>query len=574
VDAAGTNSVRRLELLASAIAGRTVEVALVEPGDPAWSDGVVVWIDGSVRPADQIRAVMVQASLLAAGSLASEVVDGLHRRNTLTRRYLTLEGHRALAAQDDLLPAFVRTLIDHSVAGRSDSPAASLTIAASHVELPELPPVFGTIRRRRLIVPKRNGVADEAARHIPRRERGQILRELDDGEDTERTDALDLFNPVGGHGTIGRLLQKMLGSSRSKGSGQPGAEMPTRSTKRGGRVAPGAAVSSARALSPDDVGLLRHRGATYPEWNVHDRRYRHDWCTVLEVDPESGTGDPLNPPDTHALRRPLARLGMDLERRHRQLQGDDLDVDATVEARVALAAGTAPHEAIYVDSVRRRRDLSVLILLDVSGSAGQPSATGVTVHEHQRLAAAGLTTALHDLGDRVALYGFRSQGRAAVQIIPVKRFGDRCDAAALRRLGGLLPGAYTRLGAAIRHGASVLEAEGGTARRLLVVLSDGIAYDHGYEGGYGEADARRALAEARRRGTACLCLSIGAGADAESLRRVFGSAAHAGIPRSEDLATAVGTLFRTSLRLAEVQRRISQRKVRTRERLRIERRTA
>jgi nitric oxide reductase NorD protein len=26
-----------------------------------------------------------------------------------------------------------------------------------------------------------------------------------------------------------------------------------------------------------------------------------------------------------------------------------------------------------------------------------------------------------------------------------------------------------------------LEARGGTSRRLLVVLSDGLAYDHGYE---------------------------------------------------------------------------------------------
>jgi hypothetical protein len=32
------------------------------------------------------------------------------------------------------------------------------------------------------------------------------------------------------------------------------------------------------------------------------------------------------------------------------------------------------------------------------------------VHEQQRAAAAALTVALHDLGDRVALYAFHSQG--------------------------------------------------------------------------------------------------------------------------------------------------------------------
>jgi nitric oxide reductase activation protein len=125
----------------------------------------------------------------------------------------------------------------------------------------------------------------------------------------------------------------------------------------------------------------------------------------------------------------------------------------------------------------------------------------------------------------------------------------------MQRLHGLEPGAYSRLGAAIRHGAAVLEQRGGASRRLLVVLSDGLAYDHGYERVYGAADGRRALAEARRRGTACLCLSIGASTDAEALRRVFGSAAHAAIPRPEQLRHVIGPLFRSALRSAEVRRR-------------------
>ena len=144
----------------------------------------------------------------------------------------------------------------------------------------------------------------------------------------------------------------------------------------------------------------------------------------------------------------------------------------------------------------------------------------------------------------------------------------------LQRLGGTSPGAYTRLGAAIRHGSAVVERDGGTTRRLLVVLSDGFAYDHGYEGAYGEADARRALAEARRRGTACLCLSMGAPTDTEALRRVFGTAAHARVPRVEDLPAMVGPLFRFALRSAEAQQRTFQRKLRTKERLEVERRTA
>ena len=104
----------------------------------------------------------------------------------------------------------------------------------------------------------------------------------------------------------------------------------------------------------------------------------------------------------------------------------------------------------------------------------------------------------------------------------------------------------------------MLERHGGTSRRLLVVLSDGLAYDHGYERLYGAADARRALAEARRRGTGCLCLTIGASTDVDELRRVFGSAAHATTARLEQLNQMIGPLFRAALRSAEVRRRISQ----------------
>jgi nitric oxide reductase activation protein len=249
----------------------------------------------------------------------------------------------------------------------------------------------------------------------------------------------------------------------------------------------------------------------------------------------------------------------------RQPEGDDIDVDAAVEGWVDRFVG-APHDTdYYVASLRRRRDLAVLVLLDVSGSAGEPGVSGKPVHEHQRSAAAALTAALHELGDRVALYAFNSRGRTAVYFMRVKHFDDQLDGHVARRLDGITPGGYTRLGAAIRHGTAVLEARSGTPRRLLVVLSDGFAYDHGYEGRYGESDARRALVEARRRGVGCLCLSIGAVNEPSALRRVFGSAAHATVARPHELRRMIGPLFRAALASAEVQRRAFQRKERRRD---------
>ena len=218
-----------------------------------------------------------------------------------------------------------------------------------------------------------------------------------------------------------------------------------------------------------------------------------------------------------------------------------------MEAHVDLAAGSPHDDDFYVGTLRRRRDLSVLVLLDVSGSATEPGTAGRTVHQHQRATAAALTATLHHLGDRVALYAFNSRGRQAVHVMRVKAFDDRLDGAAARRLAALTPGAYTRLGAAIRHGTSILEDRAGTPRRLLLVLSDGFAYDHGYEGSYAEADARRALVEARRRGIGCVCLSVGADVEPTALQRVFGTAAHATVPHADQLPTLIGPLFRREI---------------------------
>jgi nitric oxide reductase NorD protein len=135
------------------------------------------------------------------------------------------------------------------------------------------------------------------------------------------------------------------------------------------------------------------------------------------------------------------------------------------------------------------------------------------------------------------------------------RYPQPNDSTVLRRLHGLEPGGYSRLGAAIRHGSEVLRTESGTPRRLLVVLSDGLAYDHGYERVYGAADARKALVEAHRQGTGCLCLTIGAGTDADALRRVFGSAAHATVPRPEQLSNVIAPLFRSALNRTDTRRR-------------------
>ena len=566
------SGLERFKLLASSVAGRPLTVEPVQPpGSPSWTDGATIFIDSRAGEREQIRSLLVQASLLSCGSLDAENLVTLARRPTLCQRYLTVEGHRALAMQRDLLPPSTHLLIDHGVADRSGSPAESLAIAMSRTLLADPPRCFGAIRPRRMRVtadepPPAQGSPD----HIPRTSDDRVLKELDDEEDEGGALFDGVSSPVGDGGGIGRMIKKLLGDVRSEKSGPPGADSATHWSRRNSRR--GVSTSSTSVVSIADALSDAFRpGLTYPEWDLRRRRYRPNWCTVSETEPTAELA-PFEPPDTHSLRRALAGLGREWQRRPRQSQGLDIDIDAAVAALVDLEAGSSPSEEVYIDLLRQRRDLAVLILLDISGSAGEPSPFGGIVHEHQRTAASALVRALQSLGDRVALYSFRSQGRSAVHVVPMKRFGDQLDNVVMQRLGGSSPAAYTRLGAAIRHGTAVLEREGGTTRRLLVVLSDGFAYDHGYEGQYGEADARRALAEARRRGMGCVCLSLGAPNDSAALRRVFGTAAHARVPLLDQLPAVVGPLFRFAIRSAEAQQRTHQRKLRTKERS--ERRTA
>lgn len=557
-DTAGQDVLQKLGMLASALSRRDLRVEHAKAGEPGWTDGSVLFVDSTSSPIEQLTTLCVQSALLSAGSLDPQILKQLQRRPRLAGRYLAIEAHRALSTIEAVLPPAICAQIDPALAARSESPSASLQLASGAIELEMPPRAFGSIRVRELLARMQGaGAIDPSRQHAPRTQGQEPLKELEDQAQQDFDDDNVASNPVGGGGGLGKLLKKLFHNVRSiKDGGSPGADAPTHWSRSGPRAGVRALPSTAQAESVEDA-FGQGRGVLYPEWDVHRGAYRPDWCSVTEIAPPATGHANVEWLEGVGLRRPLSRLGLGLDRFHRRAQGDDIDIDAAIEAQLELLSGTAPHEAIYSESLRRRRDLSVLILLDVSGSVMQDSPAGRSVHEHQRSVAAELMTVLHEIGDRVSLYGFQSQGRSAVHLIPVKRFDEGLDSLVMRRLHSLIPGAYSRLGAAIRHGATLLIDHGGTARRLLLVLSDGLAYDHGYEPSYGRADARQALAEARRDGVGCLCLSVAANTDTAQLRQIFGSAAHANVPRAEQLGTLIGPLFRSALRSGEARRRIA-----------------
>ena len=136
---AEVNAIDRFALLASAVSGRPLEVAVGDPGMPAWTDGRTIFIDAEAAHQTQLQCVVVQASLLSAGSFEPRVLDKLARKPSATRRYLSLEGHRALTALWGFLPTTVLRAPDAETAQRTDSPQSSLMLALGTEEAPRAP---------------------------------------------------------------------------------------------------------------------------------------------------------------------------------------------------------------------------------------------------------------------------------------------------------------------------------------------------------------------------------------------------------------------------------------------------
>jgi Mg-chelatase subunit ChlD len=564
---AASDDLDHYRLLASAVAGRSLRIERAPDGEATYTDGSTIYVAPGPSRHDELIGLAVQSALLASGGLDPSLMRRLRGRPKATRRYLALEAHRSLAALSERLPPFVAAAAGAPEASAPATPEESLAQALSRRHVPDAPPAFGAIRPGAVLTVAREEAEAAAGAPTPQDLAAPYLQddalpEADDDEESQSAGAFSRMMQNGFQTPFSLWVTKLLGGKGSPSEGDGGGELAVGAARAVDRVGANAQVAAfAVSLEPSRIHLKGGFGWRYPEWDVFRASYRPDWCLVNEFDARPALAVP--PPGSSSyLRRRLARLGVGLERRRRELQGDDIDLDAVVEARVATMTKSSPEERLYIDIQRRKRSLAVLLLVDASGSTGEKVAGAGDVLRRQREASALLLDTLTHLGDRVALYGFRSRGRSAVSVIRVKGFDDGLGQRVYERLGGLTPGGYTRLGAAIRHGSYLLDTEGGTDRRLLVVFSDGFAYDDGYQGKYAESDARRALAEARRQGIGCLCLTLGGTNDSATLRRVFGTAAHAHATEFDDLIPDLGRLFRRALANADLQRRLAQREQR------------
>jgi nitric oxide reductase activation protein len=109
-----------------------------------------------------------------------------------------------------------------------------------------------------------------------------------------------------------------------------------------------------------------------------------------------------------------------------------------------------------------------------------------------------LSEALEVVGDSYAIAGFSGTGRLGVDYYHIKDFGEPMDGSVRQRINAMMPQRNTRMGAAIRHAASLFDAISSRVR-LLIVLGDGYPNDLDYKKDYAIEDTRRAISELRSR---------------------------------------------------------------------------
>jgi nitric oxide reductase NorD protein len=224
-----------------------------------------------------------------------------------------------------------------------------------------------------------------------------------------------------------------------------------------------------------------------------------------------------------------------------QPDGDDLDLDALVRRAAEQQAGLEGGDRIYVRHEKRRRDVAVLFLVDVSGSTGRQIDRGRRVIDVEKESLVLLCEALDAVGDQYALYAYSGQGRGGVDVRAIKQFDEPLGVRTAERLGGLAPGQQNRDGAAIRHAVARLRQRD-VKTRLLVLLSDGRPLDGDYSEDYALEDTKAALREARREGIHPFCVTIDSEAD-RYVRRMYGDVEYTVIDRVESLPARLPRIY-------------------------------
>lgn len=292
------------------------------------------------------------------------------------------------------------------------------------------------------------------------------------------------------------------------------------------------------------TAIREQQGLRYPEWDYRSQSYRQPGATLHVLPNLPGSQQWVDATlDEHRsllnqIRRRFEMLSAQRVTRRKQLDGDDIDLQAYIDSYADFRAGGSLSDALYQTRRTAERNLAITLLIDISGSTDSWVSTNRRIIDVEREALLLVNVALDGLGEPWSIQAFSGEGPDAVIIRQIKAFDENFSNDVALRISSLEPEHYTRAGTAIRHATRDLLQQP-ASHRLLLVLSDGKPNDKDiYEGQYGVEDMRQAVTEATLQGISAFCLTIDRQAPAY-LPRIFGAQHYALLPKPELLPTVL-----------------------------------
>jgi nitric oxide reductase NorD protein len=250
----------------------------------------------------------------------------------------------------------------------------------------------------------------------------------------------------------------------------------------------------------------------YDEWDYTKRAYKNDFCKVypktqLKTD-VSYYKKTLNENRSTlvGLRKMLTTVNNKYQQQRRQTQGEEFDIDAITDLFIDVKSGHTPSEKIYLSKRKKEKDLSILLLLDISLSS-DGYAAGNRVIDVEKQVSILFGEILNEFNIDFSIDCFYSKTRNHSSYLGLKNFDEHWDTAKYR-IGAIEPSGYTRIGAALRHSGALLDKRE-TKNKWVILISDGKPNDYDkYEGKYGVNDVKQALRELNERQINSYALAI------------------------------------------------------------------
>lgn len=237
----------------------------------------------------------------------------------------------------------------------------------------------------------------------------------------------------------------------------------------------------------------------YDEWDYSRKNYKEKFCKVypitqLKADPNYYKKTiAKNATTLMGLRKMLTNVNNKMQQQRRQTQGDEFDIDAITDLYVDVHSKHTPSDKIYISNRKKEKDLSILLLLDISLSS-DGYADGNRVIDVEKEVSILFGEILNEFNIDFAITSFFSKTRNHSTYLTLKDFDDDWNKSK-HKIGAVEPQGYTRIGAALRHSGAILNKRQ-TKNKWIILISDGKPNDFDkYEGKYGINDVKQALRE-------------------------------------------------------------------------------